>query len=87
VRSPRRSRNARAAAILTPHPAEAARLLGVTTGGVQAGSCRLGKGDRTTLSELGRAESNGSVIAAPDGKFWINPQATRGWLRPEWATL
>ena len=67
-----------AATLLTPHPAEAARLLGEDTRAVQAdrvASARL-------LAQRYRSfvvlKGNGSVIAAPDGKWWINSSGNPG---------
>jgi NAD(P)H-hydrate epimerase len=64
---------ARAARILTPHPGEMSRLTGKTIPEVQA--------DRIGVSRAFAAErgvhlvlkGNRSVIAAPDGRVWINP--------------
>ena len=68
----------KAATLLTPHPAEAGRLLGVTTATVQAdrvGSARaIARRYRSWIVLKG----NGSVIAALDGKFWINPSGNPG---------
>src|SRR5690606_22611952 len=59
--------------VLTPHPLEAARLLETQTAQVQCD--RLG-----AARELARRfacvvvlKGSGSVIAAPDGRLWINP--------------
>jgi len=68
----------KAAAILTPHPAEAGRLLGVTTGGVQADRVASAKAIAQRYRSLVVLKGNGSVIAAPDGKFWINPSGNPG---------
>ncbi|MDR0701547.1 MAG: NAD(P)H-hydrate dehydratase [Azoarcus sp.] len=62
----------RSATLLTPHPAEAGRLLGVTTAEIQA--------DRIVAAlELARAyhahvvlKGCGSLIATPDGRWFIN---------------
>jgi hydroxyethylthiazole kinase-like uncharacterized protein yjeF len=66
------------ARILTPHPAEAARLLGTTTDAVQA--------DRLAAAiELARRchahvvlKGCGSVVVAPDGKWFINSTGNAG---------
>jgi hydroxyethylthiazole kinase-like uncharacterized protein yjeF len=68
----------KAAAILTPHPAEAARLLGVTTDGVQADRVASARAIAQRYRSLVVLKGNGSVIAAPDGKFWINPSGNPG---------
>jgi hydroxyethylthiazole kinase-like uncharacterized protein yjeF len=68
----------KAAAILTPHPAEAARLLGVTTGGVQADRVASARAIAQRYRSLVVLKGNGSVIAATDGKFWINPSGNPG---------
>src|SRR5437667_10405056 len=62
----------RAASLLTPHPAEAARLLGVTTGRAQADRIASAKAIAQRYRSLVVLKGNGSVIAAPHGKFWIN---------------
>lgn len=64
--------------LITPHPAEAARLLGTATGAVQA--------DRVAAAlELARRYNSyavlkgcGSVLAAPDGRWWINTTGNPG---------
>ncbi|WP_374502319.1 NAD(P)H-hydrate dehydratase [Zoogloea sp.] len=60
------------AAVLTPHPAEAARLLGSDAGAVQAdrisAACALARRFRAWVVLKGC----GSVIAGPDGSWWIN---------------
>jgi hydroxyethylthiazole kinase-like uncharacterized protein yjeF len=68
----------KAAAVLTPHPAEAARLLGVTTGEVQADRVASAKAIAQRYRSSVVLKGNGSVIAAPDGKFWINPSGNPG---------
>jgi len=64
--------------IMTPHPAEAARLFGGATHEVQAdrvsSARRLAQQFHCSIVLKG----NGSVIAAPDGKFWINPSGNPG---------
>jgi hydroxyethylthiazole kinase-like uncharacterized protein yjeF len=59
-------------AVLTPHPAEAARLLGSTTADVQAdriaAACRLAG----QLKAWVVLKGCGSIVANPDGHWWIN---------------
>ena len=68
----------KAPTILTPHPAEAARLLASDTTAVL--------GDRVAHAlELARRfnahvvlKGNGSVVASPDGRWWINTSGNPG---------
>ena len=64
--------------IVTPHPLEAARLLGRTAAEVQAD--RLGSA-RSLARRLGAVvvlKGSGSVIARPDGEVAINPTGNPG---------
>ncbi len=74
ARLPKRS----APSVLTPHPAEAARLLGCTTAAVQADRVRAA----TELAQRYRAvvvlKGNGSIIASPDGPWLINASGNPG---------
>ena len=69
-----RARGARGAAtILTPHPLEAARLLGETAADVQAdrlAAARRLAGDTGAVVVL---KGSGTLVAAPDGRIAINP--------------
>ncbi len=64
--------------LLTPHPAEAARLLGTEVAAVQAD--RIGAA--TQLAEQFGAwvalKGAGTVVAAPDGRWWINTSGNPG---------
>ncbi|MBF0341702.1 MAG: NAD(P)H-hydrate dehydratase [Magnetococcales bacterium] len=68
----------RGALMLTPHPGEMARLLGVNVAKVQQ--------DRLGTAQRAAREWNvwlvlkgaGTVIAAPDGRAWINPTGNPG---------
>lgn len=66
----------RAPTILTPHPGEAARLLGISTARVQAD--RLGAA--TSLARESGAvvvlKGSGSLVAAPRGRVLVNPTGT-----------
>ena len=68
----------KAAAVLTPHPAEAARLLDATTVGVQADRVASARAIARRYRSWVVLKGHGSVIAAPDGKFWINPSGNPG---------
>ncbi len=62
----------RAPTLLTPHPAEAGRLLGSDAASIQAD--RVGAAVRlaTTLRAHVVLKGNGSIVARPDGSFDIN---------------
>lgn len=67
-----------AATLLTPHPGEAAALLGCSTAEIQAdriaAACRIARDYRAVTVLKGC----GSVIAAPDGHWWINASGNPG---------
>ncbi len=59
--------------IFTPHPGEMSRLTGQSVAGIQAdriGCARAFAAERGVYLVL---KGNRSVIAAPDGRVWINP--------------
>ncbi len=62
----------RAATLLTPHPAEAARLLGCDTAAVQADRVGAAVKLATSLQAQVVLKGNGSIVARPDGSFDIN---------------
>ena len=59
-------------AVLTPHPAEAARLLACTTAEVQADRIAAATDIAARLSAWVVLKGCGSIVAAPDGRWWIN---------------
>ena len=64
--------------ILTPHPAEAGRLLGITTHAVQqnriAAATLLSKSHNSLVVLKGA----GSICATPDGRWFVNPTGNPG---------
>lgn len=66
-------RGRRAQSVLTPHPGEAARLLGIETSAVQedrvSSALRLAREYRSIVVLKGA----GSIIAEPSGQYTINP--------------
>ena len=64
--------------LLTPHPAEAARLLGSTTAKVQADRVAAARDIAKHFRSFTVLKGNGSIIAEPGGLFWINPSGNSG---------
>ncbi|MFZ5547504.1 MAG: NAD(P)H-hydrate dehydratase [Pseudomonadota bacterium] len=87
-----------AATILTPHPLEAARLLGVTASEVQADRLSAGSALAGRFGAIVVLKGSGSVIAAPGQPPVINPTGNArlatpgtgdvlaGWLGGCWST-
>jgi hydroxyethylthiazole kinase-like uncharacterized protein yjeF len=68
----------KAATVLTPHPAEAARLLGIKTAEVQADRVGAALKLAARFRALVVVKGAGSVVAAPDGRWWINASGNPG---------
>jgi len=68
----------KAATIVTPHPAEAARLLGSTTRSVQSDRVAAAREIAGRYRAFALLKGNGSVIAEPGGRYWINPSGNPG---------
>jgi ADP-dependent NAD(P)H-hydrate dehydratase / NAD(P)H-hydrate epimerase len=66
------------AAVLTPHPAEAARLLGVDTVAVQSDRVNAARALANRFRCWFALKGNGTAIAAPDGRWWINTSGNPG---------
>ncbi len=67
-----------AAAVMTPHPLEAARLLGVTAGVVQGDRLAAAREMAARYGAVVVLKGSGSVIADPDGMAIINPTGNPG---------
>jgi hydroxyethylthiazole kinase-like uncharacterized protein yjeF len=67
-----------AATVLTPHPLEAARLLGVTSGVVQGDRLAAARELAARLDSTVVLKGSGTVVAAPDGTVAINPTGNPG---------
>jgi hydroxyethylthiazole kinase-like uncharacterized protein yjeF len=67
-----------AATVLTPHPLEAARLLGVTTPIVQADRLENARELAQRLNAVVVLKGAGSIIARPDGELAINTSGNPG---------
>jgi hydroxyethylthiazole kinase-like uncharacterized protein yjeF len=64
--------------VLTPHPAEAARLLGCATAAVQADRIQAAIELARRYRAVAVLKGNGSVIASPDGLWLINVSGNPG---------
>jgi len=68
----------KSATIVTPHPAEGARLLGSTTRSVQSDRVAAARAIAKRYRAFALLKGSGSVIAEPGGRFWINPTGNPG---------
>jgi hydroxyethylthiazole kinase-like uncharacterized protein yjeF len=67
-----------AATLMTPHPAEAARLLGESTRAVQSDRVAAARAIAERYRSVALLKGNGSVIAEPGGRYWVNPTGNPG---------
>lgn len=68
----------RAPTLMTPHPAECARLLAAGTAEVQTDRLAAAKRLAAKFKAFVALKGNGTVIATPDGKWWINASGNAG---------
>jgi hydroxyethylthiazole kinase-like uncharacterized protein yjeF len=64
--------------LLTPHPAECARLLGASTRDVQSDRLAAARRLATKLRSHVALKGNGTVVVAPDGRWWVNASGNPG---------
>jgi hydroxyethylthiazole kinase-like uncharacterized protein yjeF len=64
--------------VLTPHPAEAARLLGRSTGEVQANRVAVAIELAARFRSACVLKGAGTVSALPDGTWYVNPSGNPG---------
>jgi hydroxyethylthiazole kinase-like uncharacterized protein yjeF len=64
--------------LLTPHPAEAARLLAETTAHVQADRLKAARALSANLNAHVVLKGNGSILVARDGHWYINTSGNPG---------
>ncbi len=64
--------------VLTPHPLEAARLLGSDAPGVQRDRLGAARALAARFASVVVLKGTGTVIAAPDGRLAINPTGNAG---------
>ncbi len=73
-----RTRKRAAPTLLTPHPLEAARLLGLDAAAVQADRLRAALALAEKLNAVTVLKGCGSVIASPAGQWYINTSGNPG---------
>jgi ADP-dependent NAD(P)H-hydrate dehydratase / NAD(P)H-hydrate epimerase len=66
------------ATLITPHPLEAARLLGISNAKVQANRPEAARSLARLLNAIVILKGSGSIIAEPDGHIVINPTGNPG---------
>jgi len=64
--------------VLTPHPLEAARLLGTDTQAVQRDRPAAARALAARFAAVAVLKGSGTVIASPDGRLAINPTGNAG---------
>ncbi|MGA2740893.1 MAG: NAD(P)H-hydrate dehydratase [Bryobacteraceae bacterium] len=62
--------------VLTPHPGEMGRLCGKTTAEISADRLGVARGLATDRQVTVVLKGEGTLIAFPDGRVWINPTGT-----------
>jgi hydroxyethylthiazole kinase-like uncharacterized protein yjeF len=67
-----------ASTVLTPHPAEAGRLLGLSTQVVQQDRLAATLAIAKRYRSFAALKGNGTIVATPDGRWWINPTGNPG---------
>jgi hydroxyethylthiazole kinase-like uncharacterized protein yjeF len=68
----------KAPTLMTPHPAECARLLEATTAAVQSDRIAAAKRVATRFKAWVALKGNGTVVASPEGGWWINASGNPG---------
>jgi ADP-dependent NAD(P)H-hydrate dehydratase / NAD(P)H-hydrate epimerase len=68
----------KAPTLLTPHPAECARLLEATTADVQSDRIAAAKRLAARFKAWVALKGNGTVVASPEGRWWVNASGNPG---------
>ena len=79
---PEKLRNARGSIVLTPHPGEMSRLLGIDTKEVNADRISAAKKLADMTGAVALLKGSRSVIAAPTGEVYINSTGNPGMGTP-----
>jgi ADP-dependent NAD(P)H-hydrate dehydratase / NAD(P)H-hydrate epimerase len=64
--------------VITPHPLEAARLLGTETASIQRDRLAAARALAARFGAVAVLKGSGTVIAAPDGRVAVNPTGNAG---------
>jgi len=64
--------------IITPHPGELARLVGVTTADVQANRIEVAQGFAETHQLYVVLKGHRTIVATPEGRVFVNPTGNPG---------
>ena len=67
--------------VLTPHPGEMARMLGVSVGEIQTDRLERARGFAASHHVWLALKGAGTVVAGPDGTVWINPTGNPGMAK------
>jgi len=68
----------KAPTLLTPHPAECARLLEATTADVQSDRIGAAKRLAARFKSWVAVKGNGTIVASPEGRWWVNASGNPG---------
>ncbi|MER3456134.1 MAG: bifunctional ADP-dependent NAD(P)H-hydrate dehydratase/NAD(P)H-hydrate epimerase [candidate division GAL15 bacterium] len=71
-------RSARAPVVITPHPGELARLLGVSTSEVQRARLEVARSTARLLGAVTLLKGARTVVASPEGRVVVNPTGNPG---------
>lgn len=98
LQAPLRARTGRGQpSLLTPHPLEAARLLGVPAASVQQDRFAAARALAAQTASVVLLKGSGSLVATTDGRVWVNPTGNgalasagtgdvlAGWAAGHWA--
>ncbi|HYG62528.1 MAG TPA: NAD(P)H-hydrate dehydratase [Thermoanaerobaculia bacterium] len=64
--------------VLTPHPGEMGRLLGIATAEVQADRIAAARRAAAATGAIAVLKGHLTLVAAPDGEVWVNPTGNPG---------
>jgi hydroxyethylthiazole kinase-like uncharacterized protein yjeF len=71
-------RAARAPVVITPHPGELARLLGISTAEVQRGRLEVARSTARLVGAVTLLKGARTLVASPEGRLVVNPTGNPG---------